>query len=181
MFKQLLDGHTTEYASLHPFHQEQARKYQSVVAQIATHFVNAETTIARTWLIAAHWDAVKKNEDWVETGWSAKPRMFYMFPREDIGTVSKPALLTIPSPSSTRTMVCLVSYKQVNRKGFSDFNSADFYECMMCDSAEEAETFAYEACQAVRFLLEDLPELVAHGDEVAEKKNGGVWTDKPDF
>jgi hypothetical protein len=181
LFSSMLKGHETEFHGLHPFLQEQARKYQSVVAEAGTHFENAEVMISRAWLVKAYFDGVQNNENWKDSGWSAKPKRQYVFERAELGSLPKPELLTIPSPTTANTMLCMVAFKQVNRKGFGEPRSADFFQLGMYDSADEAEFAMWELSEAIKFLMYDLPSELSRLDEVAEKKDGGRWSDTPDF
>lgn len=181
LFTSIIKGHETEYNGLHPFLQDQARKYQSVVAEAVTYFENAETVIARTWLVKAYFDGVQNNENWRDSGWSAKPKRQYVFERAELGALPKPELLTIPSPTSTRTMLIMVAFKQVNRKGYGEPRSADYFTLGTYDSADEAEQAMWELSEAIKFLMYDLPNELSRLDEVAERKDGGRWSDMPDF
>ena len=181
IFTSIVKGHPTEFDGLHPFIQEQARKFEATVAEAVTYFENAETVISRKWLVTAYFDGVKNNEDWMDSGWSAKPKRQYVFERGDRGSLPKPELLTIPSPTSTRTMLVMVAFNQVNRKGFGEPRSADYFSLGMYDTADEAEQAMWQLSEAIKFLMYDLPNELSRLDEVAEKKDGGQWSDQPDF
>lgn len=181
IFTSIVKGHSTEFSGLHPFIQEQARKFESKVAEAATYFENAETVIARPWLVKAYFDGVQNNENWRDSGWSAKPKRQYVFERVELGSLPHPELLTIPSPTSTRTMLVMVAFNQVNRKGFGEPRSADYFSIGTYDTADEAEQAMWELSEAIKFLMYDLPSELSRLDEVAEKKDGGRWSDMPDF
>lgn len=178
LFKWALNGLETQYAGLHTFHQDRARQYESVIQDAANQLEPAEIYVARPWILRASIDAVIKNDEWVDRGWSARPQKFYPFDRVELGHVPMPELVTIPSFTSTNTLVILTNFCEVNDRGYGDHATATYYSIAgVRDSAQDAEDFARNFVRAVRFVTTILPSLNA---EVGEARPG-AWRDTPDF
>ena len=178
LFKQMLAGDSSEWAMLTPFDQDQARKAQSIVQAAFNEYGLAEELVGRAWLVRACYDA--HQADWDLRGWSAQPRKSYPFDRVERGERPFPHLLTIPSTTSTNTLVVMVAYQEVNFRGYGDLGTAQFYSLGLHPSADAAEQAMRELTQAIRFLLNDVPRLTGRGER-AESRGSGRWDDAPDF
>ena len=178
LFKQMLEGNATEYSMLTPFDQDKARQAQSIVGSAFAEYGLAEELVGRAWLVRACYDA--HQADWDLRGWSAQPSKFYPFDRVERGERPFPHLLTIPSTTSTNTLVVMVVFRDTNFRGYGDLDTAQFYSLGLHPSADAAEFEARQLTQAIRFLLNDLPRLTGRGER-AESRGSGRWTDAPDF
>lgn len=181
MFKQVLGGDATEYSFLPTFDQELARKSQSVVQRAANEFANAEELVTREWLRKAFFDAINQTGAWTANGWSAKPTLFYPFDRVARGARPNPALMTVPSTSTTNAFVAIIGFRDVNFDGYGELATADFFQVSeIFGSAQAAEDFARELSGAFRYLVYKLPALVARNAQRGEITTVG-YTDAPDF
>jgi hypothetical protein len=179
LFKSILDGHSTQYNGLHPFQQERARQYEEAVQHACDHLELAEVYAGRRWLSQACIDAVMRSDEWLSRNWSERPKRYYMFDRVELGQRPFPDLVTVPSFETTRTLLVLVSYKEVNDKGYGDLGTADYYSVGLYDSAMQAEEAGLNLSRAVKFFLKVLPDLTSN--QVNAEVQAGRWSDKPDF
>ena len=180
LFKFVLDGDVTEFDALHPFQQERARQYQSVIQEAADHLENAENYASARWLRRAQIDAVVRSDEWMDRGWTARPTVGYMFDRVELGSVPKPSLLTVPSTKSANAIVVMVCYKDVNDRGYGDLASASFYAVKPPAPTEECEQFMASLAKAVRFFYYTLPTLNENGGVRGEARLA-AYDDSPDF
>lgn len=166
MLKDALSGHPTEYAFLSTFDQQLAAKAQSVVQRAVNEFGNAEELVDRSFLRKAFFDAVDRKNLWASdapgTTWSAKPTLYYPFERVERGSRPQPLLMTVPSFTTTNTVVVMLAFRDVNFQGYGELSTADFFQVSeIFPSAQAAEDFARELSGSLKFLTLTLPAQVA--------------------